>query len=238
MEFEEARKKVQQTKNMDQLSAVLADLRDESGLAHLVYHAVHVPAFQKVNPLLLLTYDDAWVKRYVEQDYFRIDPVVIAGSKGFLPIDWMTVEHHTKEARRFFAEAERFGVGRHGFTLPIRGPAGERALFSISAHATDEHWHRWRFTYLKDFRLLADYFHDHAMRLAGLRSNEVLRPLSAREKQCLEGLLQGKAPGQMAVSFDLSTSAVHAYLRTAKRKLNCSTLEQAIAKAIQLDLIR
>lgn len=145
---------------------------------------------------------------------------------------------HTKEARHFFAEAERYGVGRHGFTLPIRGPAGERALFSISAHATDEHWHRWRFTYLKDFRLLADYFHDHAMRLAGLRSNEVLRPLSAREKQCLEGLLQGRAPGQMAASFDLSTSAVHAYLRTAKRKLNCSTLEQTIAKAIQLDLVR
>lgn len=238
MEFEEARKKVQRTKNIDELSAVLAELRDESGLAHLVYHAVHVPAFQKVNPLLVLTYDDAWVKRYVEQDYFRIDPVVIAGSKGFLPVDWMTVEHHTKEARHFFAEAERHGVGRHGFTMPIRGPAGERALFSISAHATDEQWHRWRFAYLKDFRLLADYFHDHAMRLAGLRSNEILKPLSAREKQCLEALLQGKAPGQVAASFDLSASAVHAYLRTARRKLNCSTLEQAIAKAIQLDLIR
>jgi hypothetical protein len=41
-----------------------------------------------------------------------------------------------------------------------------------------------------------------------LRSDEVLKPLSTREKQCPEGLLQGKAPGQMAASFGLSASAV------------------------------
>jgi DNA-binding CsgD family transcriptional regulator len=207
-------------------------------LAHLVYHAVHVPASGQTNPLLLLTYDDAWVKRYVERDYFRIDPVVIAGTKGFLPIDWMTVEHHTAAARHFFAEAERYGVGRHGFTLPIRGPLGERALFTMTTNATDEHWHRWRFTHLRDFRLLADYFHDRAMHLAGLRYEHVMRLLSLREKQCLESLLQGRTPGQIAAALGLSVSAVHAYLRAARRKLECSTMEQAIAKAIRFDIIR
>ena len=64
---------------MDELSSVLFGLRNESGLVHLVYHAAFVPAFDKANPLLLLTYDDAWVKRYVERDYFRIDPLVLAG---------------------------------------------------------------------------------------------------------------------------------------------------------------
>ena len=60
----------------------------------------------------------------MEQDYFRIDPVVIAGRNRFLPIDWLTVEHDKPEARHLFAEAESYGVGRHGITLPIRGPAG------------------------------------------------------------------------------------------------------------------
>jgi len=237
MEFEYARRDIEQAKNADELSRVLANLRDESGLAHLVYHAVHVPAFEKRNPLLLLTYDDAWVKRYIERDYFRIDPVVIAGSKGFLPSDWITVEHHTAQARHFFAEAERYGVGRHGFTLPIRGPLGERALFTMTTNATDEHWHRWRFSHLKDFRLLADYFHDCAMRLSGLRHDHVMRPLSSRERQCLECLLRGLTPGQTAAALGLSASAVHAYLRTARQKLGCSTLEQAVAKAIRFDII-
>jgi DNA-binding CsgD family transcriptional regulator len=237
MEFEFARRDIEQSKNVDELSRVLANLRDESGLAHLVYHAVHIPASDKRNPLLLLTYDDAWVKRYVERDYFRIDPVVIAGSKGFLPIDWMTVDRDTTQAQHFFAEADRYGVGRHGFTVPIRGPLGERALFTLTTNETDEHWYRWRFTYLKDFRLLADYFHDRAMRLSGLREAEVMRSLSPREKQCLEGLLRGQTPGQLAAILGISGSAVHANLRTARQKLECSTVEQAIAKAIQFEII-
>jgi DNA-binding CsgD family transcriptional regulator len=238
MEFEYARRDIEQAKDIDGLYNVLANLRDESGLAHLVYHAVHIPAFDKTNALLVLTYDDAWIKRYHERDYFQIDPVVLEGSKGFLPIDWMTVEHHTTQARHFFAEAERYGVGRHGFTLPIRGPLGERALFTITTNAADEHWHRWRYTYLRDFRLLADSFHERAMRLSGLRHDHVMRPLSPREKQCLENILRGRTPGQVAADLGLSASAVHAYLRTARQKLECATLEQAIAKAIRFDIIK
>jgi DNA-binding CsgD family transcriptional regulator len=237
MEFDEARQAIERARSIAELSAVLHDWRDESGLTHLVYHAAFVPAFEKSNALLLLTYADAWVKRYVERDYFRIDPVVHAGNKGFLPIDWLTVEHHTKEARHFFAEAESHGVGRHGFTLPIRGPAGERALFTINANVTDEHWHQWRFSYLRDVHLLAQYFHDRAMRLAGLRDEHVLRPLAPREKLCLENVINGLAPGQIAAALGLSLSAVHAYLRAARLKLECATIEQAIAKAIHLDII-
>jgi DNA-binding CsgD family transcriptional regulator len=237
MEFESALRAMEQAQSVDELSRVLVKLRDESGLAHLVYHAVHIPASDKKNPLLLLTYDGAWARRYVERDHFQIDPAVIAGSKGFLPVDWMTFERHTSQARHFFAEAERCGVGRHGFTLPIRGPFGERALFTITTNATDEHWHRWRFAHLKEFRLLADYFHDRAMRLSGLRHSHVMLPLSPRERQCLEGLLRGQTPGQVAADLDLSTSAVHTYLRKARQKLKCATLDQAIAKAIRFEII-
>jgi DNA-binding CsgD family transcriptional regulator len=238
MEFEEARAAIERAGTVDELSAALFELRNESGLAHLVYHAALVPAFDKTNPLLLLTYDQAWVKRYVERDYFRIDPVVLSGRESFLPIDWLTVEHVSKEARHFFAEAERYGVGRHGFTLPIRGPAGERALFTITTNATDEHWHRWRFSHLRDFHLLAHYFHDRAMRVAKLRYDRVMRPLSPRERQCLERVMQGHAPSQVAHALGLSVSAVHAHLRAARQKLECSSTEQAVAKAIRLEIIQ
>ena len=238
MEFQEAHRAIERAGSVAELSGVLFELRDQSGLAHLVYHATRVPAFEKINPLLLLTYDDTWVKRYLERDYFSIDPVVRAGSKSFLPIDWLSVDHSSNDARRFFAEAESYGVGRHGFTLPIRGLAGERALFTITANVTDEHWHRWRFSHLRDFHLLAQYFHDRAMHLADLRSNATVRPLSPREKQCLESLMRGQAPSQMSYTLGLSVSAIHAYLRTARQKLECSTAEQAIAKAIRLEIIQ
>ena len=237
MEFEEGQQAIEQAGSIEALSCLLRQWRDDLGLSHLVYHAVSVPAFEKSNALLLLTYDDAWVQRYVQRDYFEIDPVVRAGRSGFLPIDWIAVEHHTKEARHFFAEAESYGVGRHGITLPIRGPAGERALFTINANVKDEHWYRWRYSYVRDVQFLAQHFHDRAMRLAGLRDIRTLRPLARREKQCLEGIIRGRAAGQIADALNVSLSAVHAYLRTARIKLECATVEQAVAKAIRLDIV-
>jgi DNA-binding CsgD family transcriptional regulator len=238
MELEEARRAIDGADSVDELFDILRGLRDESGLAHLVYHATFVPAFDKANALLMPTYDEAWVRWYVAQDYFSIDPVLRAARAGFLPIDWMTVNRSSKEARHFFAEAESYGVGRQGFTVPVRGPVGERALFTITSNATDEHWHRWRLSHLRDFHLLAHYFHDRAMRIANLRPANVMRPLSPRERQCLERLMRGQTPGQVADLLDLSVSAVHAYLRGARQKLECATIEQAIVKALRLDIIQ
>jgi DNA-binding CsgD family transcriptional regulator len=237
MRFEDAYRAIEQAGSIDDLSAMLHQWRDEIGLTHIAYQAAAVPALDLRNPLLLLTYDDAWVSHYCENDYFAIDPVVRAGNKAVLPVDWLTVDHHSAEARHFFAEAARHGVGRHGITIPIRGPAGERALFTLNADVTDEHWHRWRHAYLGDVYGIAQYFHDRAMRLAGFRPKESVQPLARRETQCLELLVQGLAPGQIAGRLDLSASAIHRYLRSARRKLDCATVEQAAAKAVRLDLL-
>jgi Autoinducer binding domain len=51
-----------------ELFGVIAKWRNESGFAHLIYHAADVPACNKINPLSLPTYEDDWVKHYVEQD--------------------------------------------------------------------------------------------------------------------------------------------------------------------------
>jgi DNA-binding CsgD family transcriptional regulator len=45
-------------------------------------------------------------------------------------------------------------------------------------------------------------------------------------------------PGPDCRGLELSGSAVHGHLRTARRKLECATIEQAIAKARRLDLIQ
>ncbi len=81
MELEPIVVAIQRAKDMADLSALLREWRDGSGVSHLVYHAVHVPACDRPNPVLLLTYDQAWVKRYVVQDYFSLDPVVISAAR-------------------------------------------------------------------------------------------------------------------------------------------------------------
>jgi DNA-binding CsgD family transcriptional regulator len=75
------------------------------------------------------------------------------------------------------------------------------------------------------------------MQLAGLRPDPATRPLTRRERQCLQGLVTGYTPQQISAKLNISASAVHLYLRTARKKLNCLTIEQFIAKASCLDMI-
>lgn len=237
MELEPVVSAIQRARRMSELATLLREWRDDSGLSHLVYHAVDVPLSERPNPVLLLTYDPAWVEHYVKQDYFSLDPVVISGRRGFLPIDWMNVDHSSAAARHFFAEAESHGVGRHGFTFPIRGLHGERALFTITSNDSDEQWHRRRFAQLADFHLAAHYLHDRAMQLAGFRPQPLRPSLTRRERQCLNELAGGLTPQQIAAKLNVSPSAVHLYLRSARNKLDCATIEQSVVRAARLDLI-
>jgi len=238
MELESVIVAIERAADIASLTAMLGEWRDSSGLAHLAYHAFHVPISLRPNPVLMATYDSAWLRRYLDEDYFRIDPIVIASSKGFLPIDWMTIDRDTSVAKQFFDEAEAHGVCRHGLTLPLRGPRGERALFTINSNESDHYWHRRRYSYMQEFHVVAYYLHDRAMQLAGMRADYATRPLSRRERQCVQGLANGHTPQQIGSCLNVSPSAVHLYLGAARRKLNCARIDQAVAKAICFELVQ
>lgn len=219
------------------MSTELANIRDIYGLANVVYHAVRIPRNEQRNPILLLTYDQSWVSRYIERDYFDLDPVVLNGRNGFLPIDWKEVDRTSPYARYFFAEADRYGVGRNGLTLPIRGVNGERALFTVTSNCSDRDWSALRLTCLRDFQMIGHYVHDRSVQIAGLRRGLPARRPSRRELQCLEAFSRGSPPKRIAADLGVSESAVRLYLHSIRRKLECTTVPQAIGVALDLELI-
>ncbi len=227
---------LKQTTDLSGLSAVLSSLRELYGLANVVYHAVSIPACEAANPILLLTYPNDWVRRYVSNDYFRIDPVVRHGRKGFLPLDWSEVDRETFEAQRFFQEADRYDVGRQGLTLPIRGPAGERALFTVTSNASEREWSKTRILYMREFQIIAHFIHERAIELSGHRHRLDSLGLSPRETQCLALAVRGLHTKQIAAELSLSTSIVQLYLQNARHKLNCASIAEAAAKAVHLEL--
>jgi DNA-binding CsgD family transcriptional regulator len=219
------------------LRHLMDDIRISYGLANIVYHAVYLPTADVANPILIFTYDPAWVARYQNQDYFKIDPVVAAGTRGFLPLDWSLLDHETKAARSFFKEADRFGVGRQGITFPVRAAGGERALFTVTSNASNREWEAQRFEYLREFQFIAYYFHDRAVTLAGYRSSSEVINLSARETQCLTLVAQGMCTKQVASQLDITDRTVRIYLQSACTKLGCASIHQAVAKLVMLEVI-
>jgi DNA-binding CsgD family transcriptional regulator len=213
----------------------LRSIRDAYHLANIVYHALRVPGFEQEN-LLLLTYEKQWVDRYHSLDYFRIDPVVRIGRTGFLPIDWTKVDRDSPEARRFFLEADSYGVGRNGISLPVRGPRGERAIFTVTTNVSEREWLNKRLVCIRDLQIIAHYLHDRAMQIFGFTASPLRAP-STREVQCLQMIVRGHTPKMIAGNLGISESAVRLYLHSIRRKLNCATIAQSVGVALSHNII-
>ncbi len=90
---------------------------------------------------------------------------------------------------------------------------------------------------MRDFQFLAHVLHDRVMRVSGLRLPGIKIALSSREKECIQLVANGLAQKQIAGRLNLSLEAVRLYLQSARNKLECANLNQAIAKAISLEII-
>lgn len=223
--------------SMDGLQKYLFDFCDVYSVNHAVLHVTNIPAISEENSLLVLTYPEQWIETYIRKNYFTIDPVVNAGRSGFLPFDWSSLDLKSPSTAAFFREAESFEIGRHGLTITVRGPRGERSLFTITSNLTSGKWAALRDRRMGDFQVIAAYLHEQAMILSGVRGGGGVPRLSRRETQCLQLLARGLLPKQMAAHLEISESAVRLYLSSGRRKLHVATTNQAIAKAISLELI-
>jgi DNA-binding CsgD family transcriptional regulator len=88
----------------------------------------------------------------------------------------------------------------------------------------------------RDFRVLANYFHSHVLRMNGHDSDRSML-MSAKELDCLKWTAAGKTAWEASVILGISERTVRFHLNAAREKLNCATTTQAVAKAIVNQLI-
>jgi hypothetical protein len=130
------------------------------GVDHLVYYWVN-----NSDTIHAVTYSQEWVARYVEQDYKRIDPVVLGALRRFHPMDWKSLDWTPSALRKFSAEAVAHGVGNQGYTVPIWGPTGDFAMFTVNHTCSDAEWERLKHEHGKQFLVIAHLFHQQAKRM-------------------------------------------------------------------------
>jgi DNA-binding CsgD family transcriptional regulator len=227
--------KIVQAPHLNELSALLNDIRDSYGLAYVVYRAIHLPYVP--NPIVLPAFEPKYMPIYMNDDRLRIDPVATNDKDNFLPLDWTSIDNETSQAQPFFEEAEGHSVGRNGMSFPIRGPGGERAIFSIISNESPSEWRQMRLLYMREFHLIAHVFHNQVVRLSGPRFSTGKHQLSSRESETLQLAASGFVPKRIAAKLRVSPTAVRLYLQSARSKLDCTSLNQAIARAISLGLI-
>lgn len=217
----------------DDLQRHLARLRDSMDVEHVVYHAVNPSGGQYA----ALTYSQDWVDHYIGQEYDRIDPVVAGCYRRFHPVDWKRLDWTGKAQRNFLGEAIDGGVGRQGFSVPIRGPKGQFALFTVSDNRADGAWGQFIDRQTRELILVAHYVNETALRLDGTVNQPPPQPLSPRETDVLTLLALGLSRAQAADSLSISEHTLRVYVESARFKLGALNTTNAVARAITLGLL-
>ena len=217
-----------------------ADLRSalaNYGLEHVAYAAVNLPGVAHDRPLVAVTYAPEWQKHYLQSGYVNLDPIVQAGMGGILPVDWDTIDRSNPLIVRFFGEAQEFKIAAKGLSFPVRGRHGEFALFSVTSALPDPEWQKLKKDYMRDFMVLAYYFHSWAMKAEGLEEGEMVGHLSAREKDCLRWRAMGKSDWEIGQILAISERTIKFHLECARSKLGATNTVHAVARAMTHGLL-
>lgn len=225
--------RLQTATTLEELEHVILRLRDDLNVEHVVYHSVNSTGEQYA----ALTYDQAWVARYLEQDYARIDPVVQACLRRFHPVDWKRLEWTGKNIKTFQIEAMDSGVGNQGYSVPIRGPSGQFALFSVSSRDNDDLWAKYTDEHTTDLILASHYINQKALELERGSDKAELVSLSPRETDALTMLALGYNRAQAADSLSISEHTLRVYIESARFKLAAMNTTHAVARAMNQGLL-
>ncbi len=230
--FEQVCEKVEGATGVGGLQAATELLRDGLPVAHVVYHWVN----SKGERFGAGTYSQAWVDRYLEKDYLRMDPVIMGGLQRFDPYDWKELDWTSRAARSFLKEAAEYGVGNQGYTIPIRGPSGQFALFTLSDSCTDSDWSAFVTQNQRDLIITAHEFNRKALDFENA-DDVVLPSLSPRELSAMTYIARGMSRAQAAAEMEISEHTLRVYIEAARHKLGALNTTHAVARALSKGLI-
>ena len=210
-------------------------MRDLCGFKHVTYHGARLGAKAVDEPFIRTTYDAVWVKRYLTLGYVEVDPVVREGFSRSMPFRWDDITLRNEAEHSFFVEAASNDVGMTGLTIPVRDRDNRRAIVSLASDVVGPPWTYYCRTNMRALVELAHVIHQIAVVEQGDRITHP--PLSPREMEVLFWTTKGKTVGEIAIILKLRPHTVAAYMRSARYKLNASTVAQAVSVAIQRGLI-
>ncbi|MGZ9811981.1 helix-turn-helix transcriptional regulator [Pseudoroseicyclus sp. H15] len=219
--------------SLDEMQELILSARARYNVADVIYHWVSTDGEQYGCG----SYSREWAYRYFENDYVRIDPVIIGCFQRFTPVDWKALDWSSKAGRAFRADATKFGVGSQGYSIPIRGPNGQFAVFTFSDDCDDEAWAALTAAHRREWLLIAQACHAKALELEGIRAPEPMRGLSPREIEAMTYLAMGYARAQVAEILAISEHTLRAYIESARFKLSALNTVHAVARAISEGLI-
>ncbi len=218
------------------VAAVVAELKG-LGFDYITWAALPGPAQNPLKGVLINTRPDEYVRRYVERDYAKIDPVITELKHSMRPFSWGDVGEHrkpTKTLSRIMDEGREFGM-TDGLTIPLVSHDGAISVFCPCGDRPDLH------PRVRSAAELIAMAANQAMRRLALDLERRAPPeavLTGREREVLSWVAAGETDTEIGDRLRLSSTTVTKHVANAMRKLNVGKRTMAVIEAIRLKEIK
>ncbi len=224
---------LQKATSPEHLQAATERLQAILGVRHVVYHWVN----SRGERFGAGTYPPEWVDRYLEKDYLRMDPVIFGCFQRFTPVIWKDLDWSSRAARAMFRDALAHGLGNQGYTIPLRGPNGQFALFTVNDERGDGRWRAFIRANARDLMIIAHEFNKKALEFELGGEGSSPPALSPRELSAMTCLAKGMSRTRAAKEMGISEHTLRVYIESARHKLGALNTTHAVARALSEGVI-
>jgi len=185
-----------------------------------------------------------WIRHYDQEAYIEVDPRIDHAAACTLPHIWDQSTERGKSERvdAFLRDAANYGI-RSGvsFLLPDTQRASVIMCLNSELPIIDD---RRRAMLMNNFGAMLTfgyYFHELFMRRvvdAGTPSHLEGAPLTARERECLTMAANGLTTEDIAERLGIKPRTAQFHFDSIRTKLAVATRHEAIARAVQRQIIK
>lgn len=201
-------------------------------LSHVSYIALNVPKGER---FLHCVYSDDSIRQKMSAKPFAVDKLKQLGLLEAGTVDWGNNERLSIELKLRAGSATDSASKTRAVSYCLSTLKGETALFAAAVDEAEDGAQTAGIP-LVELHILAKYFHGHILRLNGHDTFASLL-MSARELDCLKWTAAGKTAWEASKILGISERTVIFHLNAARKKLDCTTTTQAVAKAVATQLI-
>lgn len=181
---------------------------------------------------------EEWRNRYHAQGYEQIDPLISYSERRFVPLFWNDEFYIRANAATLYAEASAFGLNS-GIAVPLHGLSGKVAFVSLTSNSYAIENECNIVATMGNAQLFACYLHEayQNIEVENCAATRDGKPLSTRERECLQWAAAGKTSWEIARILNLAERTVVFHLSNATEKLGAINRRQAVVRAIARGLI-
>lgn len=221
--------------SLSELLEALTKLAELVDADHCTLFVSHEAESSRFTTKVLTTYPDAWVARYVEKKYFYIDPLTEVARTREHPFFWESLQPGDSIAREFWKDAEQYGVGPAGYTIPLTTGRGDRVGLSFSSNEDHTCFRERLTTFEQDLYNLSIYFSDAFCSLASV-GQPTARNLTDDQVMVLRAIAAGLSEEDLSqIRYTFGSFAT--VKQSICNQFQTKTLAQAAVLAVKCHLL-